>query len=40
MRKRPYSNAKNALLEGLPFETIRNITGLDMEQITALSATM
>ena len=31
---------KNALLKGFPFETIRDITGLDMEQITALSATM
>ena len=31
---------KNALLEGLPFETIRDITGFDMEEIKTISPTM
>ena len=38
--KKQEAIVKNALLKGFPFETIRDITGLDMEQITALSATM
>ena len=31
---------KNALLKGFPFDTIRDLTGIDMEEIKTISATM
>ena len=38
--KKQEAIVKNALLKGFPFDTIRDLTGIDMEEIKTISATM